>query len=264
MDANITSAPSNIKEIKNKMYFRGKVVKTSLAGALVDIGMETPGMVHISQLQKSPVMRVEDVIHEGEDVDVWVRRVSPKKGRIELTMIQPLGLEWGEIKKDMVISGKVVRLEKFGVFVDIGAERPGLVHISEMTHDFIRTPGDVVKEGDVIEVKVLDVIKAKKQIKLSMKALQDKPEDVIKTTLERTEKKESRQKDKEKDSEQVEEVKEAPVPTAMEVALREAMEKKGVENVDELAEKKKKRKSTETNPELETIFSRTLKTRSPK
>ena len=264
MDANITSAPSNIKEIKNKMYFRGKVVKTSLAGALVDIGMETPGMVHISQLQKSPVKRVEDVIHEGEDVDVWVRRVSPKKGRIELTMIQPLGLEWGEIKKDMVISGKVVRLEKFGVFVDIGAERPGLVHISEMTHDFIRTPGDVVKEGDVIEVKVLDVIKAKKQIKLSMKALQDKPEDVIKTTLERTEKKESRQKDKEKDSEQVEEVKEAPVPTAMEVALREAMEKKGVENVDELAEKKKKRKSTETNPELETIFSRTLKTRSPK
>ena len=264
MDANITSAPSNIKEIKNKMYFRGKVVKTSLAGALVDIGMETPGMVHISQLQKSPVMRVEDVIHEGEDVDVWVRRVSPKKGRIELTMIQPLGLEWGEIKKDMVISGKVVRLEKFGVFVDIGAERPGLVHISEMTHDFIRTPGDVVKEGDVIEVKVLDVIKAKKQIKLSMKALQDKPEDVIKTTLERTEKKESRQKDKEKDSELVEEVKEAPVPTAMEVALREAMEKKGVENVDELAEKKKKRKSTETNSELETIFSRTLKTRSPK
>jgi len=150
------------------------------------------------------------------------------------------------------------------VFVDIGAERPGLVHISEMTHDFIRTPGDVVKEGDVIEVKVLEVIKAKKQIKLSMKALQDKPEDVIKTTLERTEKKESRQKDKEKDSDLVEEVKEAPVPTAMEVALREAMEKKGVENVDELAEKKKKRKSTETNPELETIFSRTLKTRSPK
>jgi transcriptional accessory protein Tex/SPT6 len=263
MDANSTSAPSNIKEIKNKMYFRGKVVKTSLAGALVDIGMETPGMVHISQLQKSPVMRVDDVIHEGEEVDVWVRRVSPKKGRIELTMIQPLGLEWGEIKKDMVVSGKVVRLEKFGVFVDIGAERPGLVHISEMTHDFIRTPGDVVKEGDVVEVKVLDVIKAKKQIKLSMKALQDKPEDVIKTTLEKTERKEPRPRDKEKDSEPVDEVKEAPVPTAMEAALREAMEKKGMENVDELAEKKKKR-SVETNPELETIFSRTLKTRSPK
>ena len=159
MDANTTTgAPGNIKDLKNKMYFRGKVVKTTLAGALVDIGIDTPGMVHISQLQKAPIKRVEDVIHEGDEIDVWVRRVSPKKGRIELTMIQPLGLEWGEIKKDMVITGKVIRLEKFGAFVDIGAERPGLVHISEMTHDFIRTPGDVVKEGDEVEVKVLDVI----------------------------------------------------------------------------------------------------------
>jgi small subunit ribosomal protein S1 len=265
MDTNTTTgAPSNIKEIKNKMYFRGKVLKTTLAGALVDIGMEIPGMVHISQLQKEPVKRVEDVIHEGDEVDVWVRRVSPKKGRIELSMIKPLGLEWGEIKKDMVVSGKVIRLEKFGAFVDIGAERPGLVHISEMTHEFIRTPGDVVKEGDVVEVKVLDVIKPKKQIKLSMKALQDKPEDVVKAVLDKTEKKEQRVREKEKDPEQEEEVKEIPIPTAMEMALREAMERKGVDNVNDLAEKKKKRKNPETNAELETIFSRTLNTRSPK
>lgn len=264
MDANTTTAPSNIKEVKNKMYFRGKVLKTTLAGALVDIGMELPGMVHISQLQKAPVKRVEDVIHEGDEVDVWVRRVSPKKGRIELTMMKPLGLEWGEIKKDMVVRGKVIRLEKFGVFVDIGAERPGLVHISEMTHDFIRTPGDVVKEGDEVEVKVLDVIKPKKQIKLSMKALQEKPDDVVKSALEKTDKKEQRPKEKEKEPEAAAEVKEVPIPTAMEVALREAMEKKGMDNVNELAEKKKKRKNVEKNPELETIFSRTLKTRSPK
>jgi ribosomal protein S1 len=267
MDADITTgAPGNIKEIKNKMYFKGKVLKTSLAGALVDIGLETPGMVHISQLQKESVMRVEDVIHEGDEVDVWVRRVSPKKGRIELTMLKPLGLEWGEIKKDMVISGTVVRIEKFGVFVDIGAERPGLVHISEMTHDFIRTPGDMVKEGDTVEVKVLEVIKPKKQIKLSMKALQEKPDDVVKTVLEKSDKKEqhAKEKDKEKEVEGPEEVKEAPIPTAMEMALREAMERKGVDNVNELAEKKKKRKTSGKNTELETIFTRTLKTRSPK
>ena len=267
MDTNITTgSPSNIKEIKYKMYFRGKVLKTTLAGALVDIGLDTPGMVHISQLQKEPVKRVEDIVHEGDEVDVWVRRVSPKKGRIELTMIKPLGLEWGEIKKDMVVTGKVTRLEKFGAFVDIGAERPGLVHISEMTHDYIRTPGDVVKEGDEVEVKVLEVIKQKKQIKLSMKALQDKPEDVVKAVLNKTEKKEQKEKEKEKekDPEAVEEVKEPPVPTAMEAALREAMERKGVDSVRELAAKKKRRRSAEHNPELDTILSRTLKSRSPK
>lgn len=266
MDTNLaTGAPNNIKEIKKKMYFKGKVVKTTLAGALVDIGINTPGMIHISQLQKSPVNRVEDVIHEGEEVEVWVRRVSPKKGRVELTMIKPLGLEWGEIKKDMVITGKVIRLEKFGAFVDIGAERPGLVHISEMTHDFIHTPGEVVKEGDEVEVKVLDVIKQKKQIKLSMKALQEKPEEIVKNTIEKIDKKEQHTREQEKVAEsKKEEVKNVPVPTAMEIALREAMDRKGVDNVNNLAGKKKKRKSTETDPELETIYSRTLKTRSPK
>jgi small subunit ribosomal protein S1 len=259
-----TGAPSSIKEIKNKMYFKGKVVKTTLAGALVDIGIDTPGILHISQLQKSQVKRVEDIIHEGEEVDVWVRRVSPKKGRVELTMIKPLGLEWGEIKKDMVVTGKVIRLEKFGAFIDIGAERPGLVHISEMTHDFIRTPGDVVKEGDEVEVKVLDVIKQKKQIKLSMKALQEKPEEIVKNTIQQIDKKEQQQREQQKETESKEEVKEGPVPTAMEMALREAMGRKGVDNVNSLTGKKKKRKNPEIDPELETIYSRTLKSRSPK
>jgi small subunit ribosomal protein S1 len=265
MDTNTTAGtPSNIKDIKNKMYFRGKVMKTTLAGALVDIGIDTPGMVHISQLQKAPVKRVEDVIHEGDEIDVWVRRVSPKKGRIELTMVKPLGLEWGEIKKDMVVTGKVIRLEKFGAFVDIGAERPGLVHISEMTHDYIRTPGDVVKEGDEVEVKVLDVIKQKKQIKLSMKALQEKPEESVKTTVEKIDKREQHSREQVKEAEPKAEEKDVPVPTAMEMALREAMGRKGVDNVKELGEKKKRRKNTDTNQELETIYSRTLKTRSPK
>ena len=265
MDTSLTTdAPSNIKEIKNKMFFKGKVVKTTLAGALVDIGIDIPGILHISQLQKAPVKRVEDVVHEGEEVDVWVRRVSPKKGRVELTMIKPLGLEWGEIKKDLVVKGKVIRLEKFGAFVDIGAERPGLVHISEMTHDFIRTPGEVVKEGDEVEVKVLDVIKQKKQIKLSMKALQEKPEEIVKNTIEQIDKKEQQQREKQKDVAPKEEVKEAPVPTAMEIALREAMGRKGVDDVTGLAGKKKRRKGSEIDPELETIYSRTLKSRSPK
>jgi ribosomal protein S1 len=91
-------------------------------------------------------------------------------------MIKPLDLEWGEIEKDSVVKGKVSRLERFGVFVDIGAERPGLVHISELTHDYIHSPGEIVKEGDEVEVKVLDVDRRKKQIRLSMKALEEKPE----------------------------------------------------------------------------------------
>ena len=252
MEETNVSSPITIDDIKRKMFFTGKVVKTTLAGAIVDIGLEIPGVIHISQLQKDPVKRVEDVVQAGQTVDVWVRRIFPKKNRIELTMIKPLDLEWGEIEKEMVIKGKVSRLEKFGVFVDIGAERPGLVHISELTHDYIRTPNEVVKEGDEVEVKVLDINRQKKQIKLSMKALEEKPEKITKVIQAKIDKKEKETSSTQQQQPEVE--KEAPVPTAMEMALREAMER--VSTTETVTTIKKKSKGSN---ELEDILKRTLK-----
>lgn len=182
MDNNI-AADSN-RTIEPKMQFTGKVVKVSLAGAVIDIGLDKPAVLHISQIvaaENTPVKRVEDVLKINDEVNVWVKRVAKKDGeeRIELTMVQPLALEWREIKVGEAVKGKIVRLEKFGAFVEIGAERPGLVHISEMAHGYVKVPGDVVKEGDEIEAQVLEVNRRKKQIKLSMKALLPEPEEVV-------------------------------------------------------------------------------------
>jgi len=247
-----TAQATELGDIKRKTHFTGTVIKTTLAGAVVDIGLDTPAVVHISQLQAEPVNRVEDVVQPGQQVDVWVHRVVPKKNRIELTMIKPLELDWRDIQPDMVVKGKVTRLEKFGAFVDIGAERPGLVHISEMTHDYIKTVGDVVKEGDEVEVKVLNVDKRKRQIKLSMKALEEPPV------------KEVKEKDfrPAKSSEQApaleEETKDEPIPTAMEMALREAMERSKEKHPVEPPASKGKRKSKSSTNELEQILYRTL------
>ncbi|HEX7975792.1 MAG TPA: S1 RNA-binding domain-containing protein [Anaerolineales bacterium] len=249
-----TAEPNELNEIKRKAQYTGTVVKTTLAGAVVDIGLKVPGVVHISQLQTEPVNRVEDVVQVGQTVGVWVRRVFPKKDRIELTMIKPLDLEWREIEKDMVVKGKVTRLEKFGAFVDIGAERPGLVHISEMTHDYIKSPSDVVKEGDEVEVKVLSVNRHKRQIKLSMKALQEPPVKVAKEVQ-----KEPRPS-KASGGAAEEGEKEEPVPTAMEMALREAMER-SKDRVEEVPAKGK-RKPSANKDELEQILSRTLQHKS--
>lgn len=240
-----------LSNVKRKMHFTGTVLKTMLAGAVIDIGQEVPGVVHISQLREEPVNRVEDVIQVGQQVEVWVRRVFPKKKRIELTMIKPLDLEWREIEKDMVIKGKITRLEKFGVFVDIGAERSGLVHISEMTHGYIKSPGDMVKEGDEVEVKVLDVNRKKKQIKLSMKALEEPPVKVVK----------EQPQPKEQPKPVVEEFeeKEEPVPTAMAMALREAMERSKDRDHEQSYKSKKAKNSENKNEE---IFERTLQNRS--
>ena len=248
MDTNALATPEStevvqeLDTIERKMKFSGTVIKTTLAGAVIDIGLEVPGVVHISQLQAEPVNRVEDVLQPGQQVDVWVRRVVPKKKRLELTMIKPLDLEWREIAKDMVVKGKVTRLEKFGAFVDIGAERPGLVHISEMTHDYIKSPDEVVKPGDEIEVKVLSVSRQKKQIKLSMKALELPA---------------VKQVEKLASTDAGGEVKDEPVPTAMEIVMREAMER-SQEQQDELDKDQEKSKS-KSSTELEQILSRTLK-----
>lgn len=239
----------DFSDVKPKMQFNGKVLKTSLAGALVDIGLDTPGVVHISQLSNKPVNRVEDVVKPGDTVIVWVKRIVPKKNRLELTMIKPLDLEWREIKKDMVVKGNIVRLEKFGAFVEIGAERPGLIHISEITHDYIGKPSDVLHEGEEVEVQVLSVNRQKKQIKLSLKALEIPP--AVEQEYDETEYKKS-------DS-QIVGQSDAQVPTAMEIALKEAMERNKENNVENAVTKKKT--TTQSDEELEQIFERTLQNR---
>jgi predicted RNA-binding protein with RPS1 domain len=164
-------------------------------------------------------------------------------------MIKPLDLEWREIKKDMVVKGKIVRLEKFGAFVEIGAERPGLIHISEITHDYISKPGDVLKEGEDVDVQVLSVNRQKKQIKLSLKALEVPP------AVEREyDEAENKKADSEIDGQS-----DTQVPTAMEIALKEAMER-NKENNDESRDDKKKTAS-QNDEKLEQIFERTLQNR---
>src|SRR5512142_778373 len=251
-DSDRTIETNQTNEVKPKMHYTGTVVKTGLAGAIIDIGVGRPAVIHISQIvpesPDQPIKRVEDVMNVGQQVDVWVKRV--KDDRVELTMVKPLDLEWRDIKKGMTVTGQVVRLEKFGAFVEIGAERPGLIHISEMAHGYVRQPADVVKEGDEVEAQVIDVNRKKKQIKLSLKALQPEPvkeEELPRVFTEAPRREKDRDKDKEKtarrkrtksprargeDGGNVDELmasinepeKEAE-PTAMEMALREAMEK---------------------------------------
>lgn len=249
METNATATTEDVNAfdlntIERKSKYSGSVIKTTLAGAVVDIGVGVPGVIHISQLQQEPTNRVEDVVTEGQQVEVWIKRIDPNRKRIELTMIEPLALEWREIKPGMTITGKVTRLEKFGAFVEIGAERPGLVHISEMTHGYIKTPGEVVNEGDEIQVQVLEVNRRKKQIKLSMKALEAKPEPTPRSPSRRGKREEPQTEP------------EIPVPTAMEIALREAMERSKDE--EKRSQVRTKRKET-SNDEIEDILSRTLK-----
>ena len=253
MDAPVenTKVETNIKP---KDKFEGKVLKTSLQGALIDIKSPLPAFLHISQVidPKNPeavLKSLDEVIKVDDVVTVWVRRVL--KDHVELTMREPLAYEWRELAADMVVHGKVLRLETFGAFVEIGAERPGLIHVSELSHNYVRTPNEVVKVGDEFDVKVLEVDRRKKQIKLSLKALLEAPEEVA------PEPKRSGRKGKTQKQEVVEEPAEEviPDPTYMEIALRKAMDK-AEQRLPEITNRVKKSKSYESD--ADEIYERTM------
>jgi predicted RNA-binding protein with RPS1 domain len=275
MDSIVVADTDRAMEIRPKMQLSGTVSKIRLAGAVVDVGLGKPAVLHISQIispDDQPIKRVEDVLKEGQQIDVWVKKVVRKdeEERIELTMIRPLDLEWRDIKVGNAVKGKVVRLEKFGAFVEIGAERPGLIHISEMAHGYVKQPSDVVKEGDEVEVQIIDVNRRKKQIKLSMKALQPEPEPEVKEKPKafpqpkydagpKREKKvvrKPRRKGEEDNTALLETINEPPAenePTFMEIAMREAMEK-----AKDRKKKADERKSKTVSKEQEELLSRTL------
>lgn len=275
MESSVAENTTNPPEIKRKARFVGKVVKIGLAGAIIDIGIDTPAALHVSQIlttDNEPIKRVEDILEVGQEIEVWVRKV--KEGRVELTMKKPLDLEWRDIQKDMTVKGTVVRLESFGAFVEIGAERPGLIHISEMAHGYVRTPSEVVKEGEEVEVKIIEVHRRKKQIKLSIKALEPEPE--IEATIITADQqgeggfrgdKGRRKKGRRKDESQVEsyssesdEGDESQNETALGIKLREALEKsKGTPaSADD-----KNKKGKGVSQEQEDILARTLEHRMP-
>ncbi|MGB8251878.1 MAG: S1 RNA-binding domain-containing protein [Anaerolineaceae bacterium] len=248
-------------ELKPKTQVTGKVLKTALGGALVELSTGQKGLLHISQMadtEGKTVNRVEDVLKVGQEVTLWIKRIKPD--HIELTMLKPLALDWRDIKSGMVVKGKVAKLDKFGAFVDIGAARQGLIHISEMAHGYVKTAGDVVKEGEELDVMVLDVDRRKRQIKLSIKALTPEPEkQEAPARPERSEHpvgKGRNTRRPKKEEFQLEPEPSIPEPTAMEILLKEAMEKASAKQKYEKREKARAIKKVDEDQEE--MLTRTL------
>lgn len=158
-------------DLKPGLKVEGKVVRLESFGAFVDIGAETDGLVHVSEMGTGRVNKPSDVVREGEVITAWVKEVDRKARRIGLTMIEPPRVDLHTLKPDMILTGKVVRLEKFGAFVDIGAGRDGMIHVTEMGRGYVGHPSDIVSVGDEVQVRVLEVDPRRGRISLSMKDL---------------------------------------------------------------------------------------------
>lgn len=151
--------------------FTGRVTRVEPDGLFVDIDAPVEGFVPASQIRKEGRVDPTGLFHPGDEVRVWVVSASRRERRLRLTMIPPPSVRWEDLKVGELIRGKVTRVEKFGAFVDIGAERDALIHISEFGVRNLKDPAEVLQEGQEIEARIILVDPEKKQIRLSLRGL---------------------------------------------------------------------------------------------
>lgn len=229
MSEEMNNAPLTMETIRTGTAVQGTVTRLVLAGAMLDIGIGQEALLHLSQVGRNDFRNIEDVFQVGDVVEGYVYKVDRDNQRVSLTMIKPAAVQWNDIEVGRSFQGKVVRIEKFGAFVDIGAERPGMVHVSEMGDDYIQSPEDVVRVGDIIEVRVLKMNRKKRLIDLTMKS----PKEDMRVQIE-----------EEQDH----------IPTAMELALRRA------QATNKRGDNRNSRRDRRYNDdEQDEIISRTLK-----
>ncbi|MDF2068528.1 30S ribosomal protein S1 [Bacillus sp. Cr_A10] len=173
-DEKAVSKQKTLENIHSGDIILGTVQRIASFGAFVDIG-GVDGLVHISQISHDHLDNVADVLKEGQEVKVKVLSVDRDSERISLSIKDTLPGPWTEIEdkasKGSVLTGTVRRIVSYGAFVEVFPGVEGLVHISQIAHKHVTSPHEVLKEGEEVEVKVLDVNSKDKRLSLSIKDL---------------------------------------------------------------------------------------------
>ena len=162
---------ANIEE--NKRY-TGTVKSLTSYGAFVDIG-GVDGMVHISELSWSRIKHPSEVVSVGDTVEVYVISFDKEKKKISLDMKDRSQNPWevfiGKYQPGDVANVRVVKLMTFGAFAEVVPGVDGLIHISQIADHRIDKPGDVLSEGQMVDVKIIDIDYDNKKVSLSIRAL---------------------------------------------------------------------------------------------
>lgn len=167
-------------EVGKKMT--GTVKSLTSYGAFVDLG-GIDGMIHISELSWSRIKHPSEVVKVGDTVEVTIKALDEETKKISLGFKNIEDSPWEIMKRDYpvgsVVDARIVSFATFGAFANILPTVDGLIHISQISWDRIQTPQDVLKIGDVVKAKIIDIDYDKKRVSLSIKELLDKPEETI-------------------------------------------------------------------------------------
>ena len=161
------------------MVVEGKISNIVDFGAFVDLeGID--GLIHISELSWSHVNHPSEVLKIGQTVEVKVLDIDRDRQRISLGLKQTQSDPWQQVveayNEDDVVQGKVTKVVTFGAFVEIMPGVEGLVHISELAQHHVENPREVVSQGDVVNVKIIEVDADRRRLSLSLKRVEEDDE----------------------------------------------------------------------------------------
>lgn len=261
--AEADGAKSNVRILSVGQQVTGNVKRIADFGAFVDIGVGRDGLIHISELSVRRVGKVTDVLAEGQEVTAWIKKLDRDRNRISLTLIDPNTKTIRDLNKDDLVQGTVTRILPYGAFVDIGIGRDALLHVREMGVGYVAKPEDVVKVGDTIEARIIELSRRRGRVDLSLKGLREEPEPTPAPLPEIAEPQQSnnsrrRQPEPEPEPEEEDDYEDLEVLSPMELAFKRAMEAEGME-LPASNKKQGKRNRRDRNRSLQDeIISRTL------
>jgi len=172
-----------LSSIQEGMVVKGIIKNITDYGAFIDLG-GVDGLLHITDMSWGKIKHPEDLFKPNEEITVKVLKYDKEKGRVSLGYKQVSGNPWddAEMKYPVgkIVKGKVIRLKDFGAFVELEDGIEGLIHVSEMSWtERVKHPNKMLKEGDEVECKVLEVDGKNKRISLGIKQLSENPWDAL-------------------------------------------------------------------------------------
>ncbi len=163
----------------------GQIIKGTVSnlvdfGAFVDLeGID--GLIHISELSWQHVDHPSEVVEVGEEVEVKVLEVDRDRERISLGLKQTRKDPWQEIVEEVnvgeQIQGRVTKLVSFGAFVEVAEGVEGLIHISELAEHHVETPDEIVRSGDEVDARIIDVDAKRRRLSLSLRPKREEREE---------------------------------------------------------------------------------------
>lgn len=160
---------------------RGKIVSITDYGAFMELEKGIEGLIHISEMSWTQhIKHPSKIVGIGDIVEAVVLKIDKDNQKISLGFKQLEPDPWERVPDEFpigtIVKGKVRNIAAFGAFIELKEGVDGLIHISDMSWTKkINHPGEMLKKGDAVEVKVLDIDQEKRRISLGIKQLSDDP-----------------------------------------------------------------------------------------